>query len=134
MSIHDKKTQELVQKTAEKLKPVIQVPSWAKLVKTSPSRERPPMDSNWWYSRAASMLRKIYILGPIGTNKLSRKYGGRQRRGHKPGIFKRGSRKIIRTILQQFDKAGLTKQAVKDNHKGRILTKKGKSFLEKKNE
>ncbi|MEK6939747.1 MAG: 40S ribosomal protein S19, partial [Nanoarchaeota archaeon] len=37
----------------------------------------------------------------------------------------------IRKILQQLEKSGLVKQTEKGVHKGRILTPKGTSFLDK---
>ena len=51
--------------------------------------------------------------------------------GHKPGRFYNGSRKIIRTILQQLEEQQLIKQEQKGVHKGRLITPKGKSFLDK---
>jgi len=133
MSTYNKKPNELIEKTAEKLKQVEQInpPDWSSFVKTSRARDRPPVQKDWWYSRAASILRKLDILGPIGTNKLKRKYGGRKNRGHKPEKFFKGSGKIIRTILNQLEQAGLAKQTETKGHKGRILTKKGKSFIDK---
>lgn len=133
MSTYNKKPNELIEKTAEKLKQVEQInpPEWSSFVKTSTSRDRPPVEKDWWYSRAASILRKLDILGPIGTNKLKRKYGGRKNRGHKPEKFFKGSGKIIRTILNQLEQAGLAEQKETKGHKGRVLTKKGKSFLDK---
>ena len=83
------------------------------------------------YTRTAAILRVIYIRGPIGTSKLSTKYGGKKNRGVRPGHFYRGSRNIIRKILQQGEKAGLLTQAKKGVHKGRILTPKGKSIIDK---
>jgi small subunit ribosomal protein S19e len=133
MKSYDIDPQELINRTAEKLKklPELTPPEWAKFVKTGAHKERPPINNDWWYTRAASILRKIQKLGPIGTNKLRRKYGGKKNRGSKPEEFRKGSGKIIRTILQQLDKAGLTEHTEKGVHKGRILTKKGVSFLNK---
>ena len=77
------------------------------------------------------MLLKIDTLGPIGVAKLRVKYGGRKNRGVAPDKFARASGKIIRVILQQFDKEGLTKQDVKGVHKGRVTTPKAKSMIVK---
>ncbi len=134
MKIQDTQTNVLIDNTAKKLKEIKEItkPEWANFVKTSRARERPPADANWWYLRAASILRKIYLLGPIGVNKLKVKYGGKKNRGHKPEKFFKGSGKIIRTILQQLESAKLIEQTEKGAHKGRILTAKGKSLLDKK--
>ena len=131
MSIYDKEPNELIEKVAMELKKVIKAPEWNIFVKTGASRERPPENKDWWYIRAASILRKIYINGPIGTSKLSKKYGSKKNMGHKPERFYNGSRKIIRTILQQLEQQQLIKQESKGVHKGRIITPKGKGLLDK---
>ena len=107
---------------------IVECPDWAKFVKTSVSREKVPQQNEWWYLRAASILRKIYLYGPIGSARLSKFYGGRKNRGYKPEKFKRGSKKIIRTILQQFEEKNLLKKAEK-HKKGRIITEEGKKYL-----
>lgn len=129
--------QEFNLKLAEALKqvPEIKEPEWAKFVKSGPSRERPIEDSDFWYKRTASILRQIYIKKIIGVNKLRTKYGSKKNRGVKPGEFRKASGKIIRAILQQTDKAGLTEIAkeiknVRGKKPGRQITTKGKEFLE----
>ena len=79
MTTYNSNNNELINKTASKLKEISEItaPEWSTFVKTSRARDRPPVEKDWWYSRAASILRKLDILGPIGTNKLKRKYGGR---------------------------------------------------------
>tara|TARA_Y100000031_G_C8194293_1_gene372895 strand:- start:72 stop:503 length:432 start_codon:yes stop_codon:yes gene_type:complete len=104
---------------------------WASFVKTGMSRERPPVNRNWWYVRAAAILRKILILGPIGTEKLRVKYGSRKNRGNRPEKFFKASGNIIRKILQQLEAANFIKQEQKGNHKGRVITKEGKELLDK---
>jgi len=47
----------------------------------------------------------------------------------KPPEFRKGGGKIIRTILQQAEKAGLLEK-VKEKKSGRQLTKEGKELLE----
>lgn len=128
------KTSELLDNVAKQLKQIneVQAPEWSKFVKTGAGRERPPVSQDWWYIRSASILRKIYILGPIGTNKLKVKYGGNKNMGHKPERFYPASGKIIRTILQQLEAAGLIEKTKKGTHHGRILTPKGSSLLNKK--
>jgi|TARA_B100001964_G_scaffold210824_1_gene245574 small subunit ribosomal protein S19e len=122
---------ELIDKTAQDLKKIkeIKPPVWANLVKTGVSRERVPVEKDWWYSRTASILRKVHILGPIGTSKLRTKYGSKKNRGVKPGKFYKSSGNIIRKVLQQLETAGLIIKKDKGVHKGRIITAKGKSLL-----
>lgn len=101
-------------------------PEWADFVKTGVSRERAPEDADWWWVRAASILRKLYIKNKgIGVERFRTVYGGRKNRGVKPEHFYKGSGKIIRTILQEFDNLGLTEKT----QKGRKITKKGITYL-----
>jgi len=118
---------------AEKLRydKIVEIPEWAKFVKTSVARERVPQQDDWWYIRAASILRKIYLRGPIGVARLSKFYGGRKNRGYKPEKYRKGGRKIIRTILQQLENKGLIKQ-VDGKRKGRVITDIGKKYLNEK--
>jgi len=119
----------LIEKVAAYLKEnkVIEPPPWAMFVKTGVHKERPPQNPDWWYIRAAAIMRKLYLRGPLGVSRLRTMYGGRHRRGTKPPKFAKGSGAIIRKILQQLEEAGL---AEKKNKKGRVLTKKGRELLE----
>jgi len=131
MTIYEKSQQEIVNVTSEKLKSVIKPPEWSLYVKTGVGKERPPVNQDWWYLRAASILRRVYLTGPVGVNKLKTKYGAKKNRGHKPGRFYDGSGKIIRTILQQLEEAELIKKVDKGVRKGKIITGKGISLIEK---
>ena len=133
VSIYQVDPNELIKKVSKELEGFneIKAPEWAKFAKTGHSRERPPEDPNWWYTRFAAVLRSIYKLGPIGVSKLRTKYGGKKNRGVRPEHFYRGSGNILRKILQQGEGAGLLKQTEKGVHKGRILTPKGKSLLDR---
>ncbi len=126
---YDVPAMDFIKALAEKLKEIeeIKPPEWAPYVKTGVHKERPPMDPEWWYVRAASVLRKIYMEGPIGIERLASKYGGRRRRGVKPPKARKGSRNIIRKVLQQLEVAGL----VKTTKRGRVITPKGQSLLDK---
>ena len=119
----------LIQGAAKKLEPQFQPPTWAMFVKTGVHKERPPVQDNWWYLRSAAILRTVAVIGPIGTNKLRVKYGGKQNRGHKPSRFARGSGSVIRKSLQQLEAAGLITHTQIGAHKGRIITKEGIALL-----
>jgi len=133
VSIYDVDPTELIKKAAEKLKENenIKPPVWADFVKTGRHKERPPAEKGWWYIRAAAVLRSVYKLGPIGVSKLRSKYGGVERRGMQPEHFFKGSGSIIRKVLQQLEKAGYIQKVEKGVKKGRIITPKGKSLLDK---
>jgi len=122
----------LIKRVAEKLKreygSYIKPPQWAYFAKTGVHKERPPSDPDWWYVRAASMLRKLYKSGePIGIETFRVIYGGRQRRGSAPPHRRKGSGSVARKILQQLEDAGLVE---KIPGRGRILSPRGRSLLD----
>ncbi len=136
-SVYELNPQEYNIKLAEALKKVSEFkePEWAKFVKSSPSKERPIEDADFWHKRAASVLRQIYKKGVVGVNRLRTRYGSKKNRGMKPERFIKAGGKIIRTILQQADKAGFTEtikevKGTREKRPGRKLTEKGKRFLE----
>lgn len=108
----------------------VKAPEWAVFVKTGAHKERPPIQADWWEIRTASILKKVNKYGPIGANRLAKKYGGRKNRGYKPDERYAGSRNIARKILQQLEAAGLVKQ-VKTPSSGKMITKKGAELLKK---
>jgi small subunit ribosomal protein S19e len=131
MAVFDGKTNETIDKIAEALKPVVKIPEWAHFIKTGPGKERLPDDPEWYLKRTAAILRTVYIRGPVGVAKLRVKFGNKKNRGHKPGRFTPAGGKIIRTALQQLEKAQLIEFKKIDNHSGRIVTAKGRSLVDK---
>ncbi len=121
----------LIEICKEELKKIeeIKPPDWAKFVKTGVHRKYPPQQEDWWYTRASSILMKIYLNGPVGVQRLRTYYGGKKERGHKPEKFKKAGGSIIRKCLQQLEKAGLVEKSKGPGRKGRILTEKGRKFL-----
>ena len=105
----------------------IQPADWAGFVKTGSHVERVPQNPDWWYVRSASVLRKLYMNGPVGVSRLRKDYGGRKRRGVRPAHFAKAGGNILRSILQQLEQAGL---AQKDGTKGRVVSGKGRSLLD----
>jgi small subunit ribosomal protein S19e len=116
---------------AEALKNITEFekPDWVDFVKTSTSKKRPTADSSFWHKRSASILRQIYIKEIVGTERLRTRYGGRKNRGQRPAEFRKAGGKMIRTILQQAEKAELLEK-IKGKKSGRKLTEKGKKLLE----
>ncbi|MGC9176689.1 MAG: 40S ribosomal protein S19, partial [Thermoplasmata archaeon] len=102
-TVYDVDPDVLLHELAERLKNEnVTVPEWAKWVKTGVHREKAPFQDDWWYLRLASVFRKIYIMGPIGTSRLSAEYGGKRDKGTKPYHARKGSRSIVRKCLQQL--------------------------------
>lgn len=129
--IYDVSQQELVLELSQELKKLIKMPEWALFVKTGSHRETMPKNDDWWYIRAASILRICHKIGPVGVNKLRVRYGGRKNRGMKPDAFRIASGKIIRVLLQQLESANLIKKHAIGTRKGRIATSVGISLMEK---
>lgn len=132
-SFYDVDTQELIEQVSVELKKIVIIkpPVWSWFVKTGASRERPPARDDWWHIRSASVLRYVAMKGPIGVQKLRVKYGGKKNRGYKKEHFFKSSGNILRKILQQLEKSELIKQDTRGTHKGRVITAKGKSLLDK---
>lgn len=130
-TVYDANAGKLIEKASEELKKLVKEPTWTLYIKTGAGRERPPVEKDWYYKRLASILRKVYVLGPIGVNRLKIKYGNRKNMGTAGERVYKGSGKIIRTCLQQLEKLELIKKIEKGKHKGKIITSKGKSFLDK---
>lgn len=130
VEMKDVDPQKFIEVCKEELKKIeaIKPPEWAKFVKTGTHKKFPPEQDDWWYTRAASILRRIYLDGPVGVERLRTYYGGRKDRGHKPEKFKKGSGSIIRKCLQQLETAGLVEKS-KGPKKGRIVSEKGKKFI-----
>ncbi len=120
----------LIPKVAEKLKSEGKVapPEWSRYVKTGVHRQKSPVNPDWWFERAAAVLRKVYVKGPIGSSRLAAEFGGRRDRGSKPYLAAKGSRSIARHSLKQLEDAGYL---VKLDKKGRILSPTGRSMLDK---
>ena len=128
-TVYDVPAKELIDAVAKKLQSdnAISTPEANIFSKTGVDKENPPTDKNWWYIRCASILRKIYISNVVGVEHLRNEYGGKRDRGSKPYKARSGSGTITRRALQQLEKAGLVS---KIKGKGRILTPKGRSFLD----
>jgi small subunit ribosomal protein S19e len=128
---YDVPPSDLIKKLAEHLKQEvdeINPPIWAPFAKTGIHTQRPPTNPNWWFVRCASILRKIYVKGPIGIEKLRSEYGGRIDRGAKPEHARKGSGAIVRKATQQLQEAGLVKPL---RNKGKTVTSKGRQLLDR---
>jgi small subunit ribosomal protein S19e len=128
-TVYDVPPQKLIDMTADKLRefPEIVPPEWAEDVKTGTHVETQPVQENWWHIRSAAVLRKVYLYGPIGTERLAGEFGGAKDRKVKPYKAVKGSRSIIRHSLRQLESAGLIEA---DKNKGRVITSKGQSLLD----
>jgi len=126
---YDVPASKFIEKLAKYLKDnvdEIQPPEWASVAKTGAHVQKHPQNPNWWYVRSASILRKVYIHGPIGLEKLRAEYGGRKDFGVKPEHAVKAGGKNIRKILQQLEAAGFVQTV---GSKGRKMAPKGRKLL-----
>lgn len=127
-TVRDIPAEPLLESLREHLKGSLQPPPWAPFVKTGASRERAPTQPDWWFTRSASLLRRIYLEGPVGVSRLRTYYGGRRSRGSAAPHFRPGSGNILRKSLQQMEAQGFLRSLP---GKGRDLTPKGRALLDK---
>lgn len=106
---------------------IVNIPPFVNYSKTGSHAERPPFDLDWYLYRAASIMRKLYIYGPLSVRDLSKIYGGRKQRGFYLAHSQSAGMKHIRLILLDLEAAGL----VKKTKAGRELTAKGISTIDK---
>ena len=127
-TVYDVPPHDLIAALAKELKAAgkVQPPEWAEFAKTGVNKEMPPLNPDWWYIRCASVLRRIYIDGPVGVSRLRSFYGGKQRKPVRTGGFVKGSGSVVREALQQLEKAGYVKKI----KKGRQMTPAGQAFLD----
>jgi small subunit ribosomal protein S19e len=102
--------------------------SWIPFVKTGAHADKPPQDREWWYTRCASLMRKIYLNGPIGINELRNVYGGGRPSGYGAAHHKDASGAIIRNAIQGLEKLGYVEKIEK---KGRVVSKQGMQKLDR---
>lgn len=130
-TVYDVPANMLIKRLAEELRrkyPQVNSPGWASYVKTGSHVQRPPQDKDWWYTRSASMLRKIYLHGPIGHTDLRSEYGGSWRVSYAAKHHRNAGGSAIAEVLQQLEEAGLV---IKEATKGRIVTSRGRGFLDR---
>jgi small subunit ribosomal protein S19e len=121
--VFDVPADDLISKLSDQLKKdkKINPPEWASYVKTGTHAEKIPQNRDWWYTRCASLVRKVYLHGPIGISDLKSYYGGRKRIGYNLDHHKDAGGAIIRNALQQLEASGY----VEKKSKGRSISNEG---------
>lgn len=120
--VYDVPPDVLIRRLAVELKKEdIPVPSWTPFVKTGAHATRPPHERDWWHARCASILRKIYLYGPMGVRDLCKVYGGGRPSGYGAAHHKNAGGAIIRNAIHGLEKLGYVENA----KKGRIISSSG---------
>lgn len=119
----------LIAKVADQFKKEgkVQPPEWSAFVKTGVHKEKSPHYDDWWYTRLAAVLRKVYMNGPLGTERVAALFGGKEDRGVKPFKARSGSRAIARQCLKQLEELGYVTATEK---KGRVVSPAGQSLMD----
>lgn len=121
-------TAELIARTAASLKQSgVERPKYIEYVKSGAGRERQPTSPDFYYTRCASILRQVYMNGPIGVSKLRERYGNRKKHLVAKHHHVRAGGSIIKDAFDALEKKGYVKKA----KKGRVITSAGRSFLDK---
>ncbi len=128
--VYDVPADELISKLTEILKTEeIPAPNWTMFVKTGAHADKPPQKSDWWYTRCASILRKIYLHGPLSVNDLRTIYGtGKRNMYYGARHHKDASGAIIRNAIHGLEKLGYLEKVEK---KGSVVTRQGMQKLDK---
>jgi len=87
------------------------------------------MDPDWYYVRAASIARKVYLRGGTGVGAFTKVYGGSpQGNSVAPTHFKKAAKGCIRHVLHQLQELDIVSK--KKDKKGRWITRNGQRELD----
>uniref|UniRef100_K1P7Q6 Small ribosomal subunit protein eS19 n=1 Tax=Magallana gigas TaxID=29159 RepID=K1P7Q6_MAGGI len=107
----------------------MKIPDWAPIVKLAKYNELAPYDDDWYYTRAASICRHLYIRSPVGVGAFTNLYSGRKRNGTAPSHFCRGNSSVARKVLQSLEGMKLVEKDTATG--GRKLTPQGRKDLDR---
>ncbi|KAG7877476.1 hypothetical protein KL905_004937 [Ogataea polymorpha] len=107
----------------------LEVPGYVELVKTSAGNELPPQEADkWFYKRAASVARHIYLRKQVGVGALNKLYGGAKNRGSRPSKHYDASGSVNRKAVQALEKIGVLEISPKG---GRRISDNGQRDLDR---
>ncbi|KAF2093705.1 40S ribosomal protein S19 [Rhizodiscina lignyota] len=105
------------------------IPGWVDTVKTSNSNELPPQSIDWFYIRAASVARHVYLRKTVGVGRLRKVHGSTKNRGAAPSHHVDASGAVDRKVMQALEQIGVLE---KDEDKGgRRITQSGQRDLDR---
>ena len=104
------------------------MPTWVDIVKTGAFKEQAPYDPDWWYIRAATLARHVYLHKSVGVGALCKLHGGPKNRGFRPSHHSRASASVQRKVLQSLEAIGVVEISSKG---GRIISQDGMRDLDR---
>lgn len=99
-------------------------------MKTGSSRELPPQNVDWFYVRAASVARHVYLRKTVGVGRLRKVHGTAKNRGVRPSKHIDASGSVDRKIVQALEKIGVLEHD--EDKGGRRITEAGQRDLDRK--
>lgn len=130
VSVRDVDAQKFIEAYAAFLKRQgkLPIPGWVDTVKTGHYKELPPQSMDWFYVRAASVARHVYLRKSVGVGALRKVHGGQKNRGSRPSHHVDASGSVDRKILQALEKIGIVEQHEKG---GRRISQAGQRDLDR---
>jgi small subunit ribosomal protein S19e len=130
ITVRDIAAKDFIEAYAEHLKnsDKFELPVWADTVKTATFKELAPYGDDWYYIRAASVARKVYLRPGVGVGTLRKWYGGNFRNGTRSEHFRKANAGIIRSVLLQLENMKVTE---KTEGGGRRMTRVGQQDLDR---
>jgi small subunit ribosomal protein S19e len=110
---------------------ILTIPKEVDIIKTGHGKEMPPADSDWYYKRAASIIRKLCIntIGEykwgVGIPTFASRYGCRKNRGSRPSKMVNGATGHVRKIMHDFERCNWVIKV----EKGRKLTEEALNVI-----
>mmetsp|Transcript_2180 Transcript_2180/g.3066 ORF Transcript_2180/g.3066 Transcript_2180/m.3066 type:complete len:152 (-) Transcript_2180:163-618(-) len=128
--VRDVPAKDFISAYAEHLKnsDKFELPVWSDLVKTAVFKELAPYGDDWYYIRAASIARKVYLRPGLGVGQLQKWYGGSYRKGARTEHFRKANSGIIRSVLLQL---GEMKVVEPHPNGGRKMSRVGQQDLDR---
>eukprot|EP00518_Triparma_eleuthera_P004765 CAMPEP_0182464006 /NCGR_PEP_ID=MMETSP1319-20130603/8169_1 /TAXON_ID=172717 /ORGANISM="Bolidomonas pacifica, Strain RCC208" /LENGTH=151 /DNA_ID=CAMNT_0024663607 /DNA_START=8 /DNA_END=463 /DNA_ORIENTATION=- len=106
----------------------MELPANWDFMKTAPHKEYSPFDPDWYYIRAASIARKVYLRRSTGVGALQKVYGSKKRRGTRTNHFAVASGGVIRHILHNLENSNVLEA---DEKGGRRISRVGQQHLDR---
>jgi len=107
----------------------IELPKWVDVIKLGRYKELAPINPDWYYVRAATIARRVYLEKGIGVSSLAKSFGGKHRRGVRRSHWKPGARGVIKHCLKQLEGLGVLLKEPKTG--GRKITPTGQRDLDR---